>query len=386
MTKIGVCLDTEENHGGVHQYTLAMVRALQSLPPDRYQVEGLCVTQEWCDYCNAQGIAYHRVRNCIRKDGLFGFGLSFLKQIFLRGDILECKENRIDYVLFPSVTPNMLFVKNPICAIHDLMHRYAKGYPEMCSIYQYALRDVLFRQIAKKSAAVLTDSNVGKRQVEESYLHGKSDDRIKVLPFIAPDYIYESDKLELDDNWEKIQKTLPERFFFYPAQFWKHKNHITILKAFERLKESYPDMHLVFVGSEKNASKQINQYISDHRLKERIHVYGYVSEYSMVQLYKRAVALVMASCCGPTNIPQIEAFFLGCPVIVADVYAVREQVGDAALLFEPMNDAMLAELMEKTWRDELLRKSMIVRGYERSKQWGQMQFNEVTRLIIDSVV
>ena len=52
----------------------------------------------------------------------------------------------------------------------------------------------------------------------------------------------------------------------------------------------------------------------------------------MISFYKYAVALVMPTFFGPTNIPPLEAFALGCPVITSNIYGIPEQVGDAALL------------------------------------------------------
>lgn len=385
MTKIGLYLDTEGAHGGVHQYAMAVTRALENLPQEKYNVIGICENEEWADFCKEHGIQYYNTEKVIQKNGVFSFVLSLVKTLVLRIDILELRAHEIEYVIFPSVTPNMLFVKRPICAIHDLMHRYEKRFPEMCSLYQYILRDVLFRLIARRSVAVLTDSSVGKKHVEECYLSNIEDKRVKILPFIAPDYIYEYKNFEPDDNWMDIESKLPERYFFYPAQFWKHKNHITILKAFQKLTMKYPDMNLVFVGSRKNACKEIDKFICSNGLGNRIHIYGYVSKYSMIQLYKRACALIMASCCGPTNIPQLEAFVLGCPVIVADVYAVKEQVSDAALLFQPEDADSLSKHMELLWVDNTVREKLIQNGFHRNKQYGQSQFTDFLVEIVEEV-
>ena len=54
----------------------------------------------------------------------------------------------------------------------------------------------------------------------------------------------------------------------------------------------------------------------------------------MASLYKESIALVMPSYFGPTNIPPLEAFNLGVPVLYSDLPGLKDQVGDAALLLD----------------------------------------------------
>lgn len=374
MIRIGICLDTYGNHGGVHQYSMALLNALLSFPKDKYEIVGICITKEWEIYCKKKGIMCYYTDKIICKDGALNFLISNIKQKIQKIDLLDCIRNNISIVFFPSITPTSIYINNSVCAIHDLMHRYAKNFPEITSPYQFILRDVLFRRIVHHSLMVLTDSNLGKKQVEDCYLRGKENNSIKVLPFIAPNYIYHIDQREGKSEWEKIRDNLPKKYFFYPAQFWRHKNHINLVKALDKLKEKYPEIHIVFVGSKKNEYENVINYIHTSYLEKYVTVLGYVSDYSMVQLYKHAQALLMASYLGPTNIPQLEAFYLGCPVAVADVFAVAEQVKNAAILFEPDNIGNIADCMEQLWCDEGLRKKLICKGYEWSRNWGPKQF------------
>lgn len=385
MTRVGICLDTYGNHGGVHQYSMALLKALTSLPKDRYEVIGICITDEWNRYCAEHAIQHFYTERIVRKDNAVRFMASYIKNRLCRTDLLECHERNIDIVFFPSVTPTSICVKNPICAIHDLMHRYLRQYPEIASVYQYVLREVLFSRIAHHSKVILVDSNLGKKHVEECYFRKKTVNKITVLPYIAPDYIYHVEQYK-DDEWQEIRQHLPLKYFFYPAQFWKHKNHLNLVKAIDNLKTKYPDIHIVFVGSEKNAYREIVEYVRNAQLENNITFLGYVSDYSMVQLYKNTQALIMPSFFGPTNIPQLEAFYLGCPVAVADVFAIKEQVKDAALLFKPDSVPEIVNCMEQLWCDDNLRKQLVDKGYQWSAEWGPEQFRNKVLEILEQYV
>ena len=94
-------------------------------------------------------------------------------------------------------------------------------------------------------------------------------------------------------------------------------------------------MKLIFVGTEKNYIKKVENEISKLKLQNSVKIIGYVSNKKIVSLYQNAFCLVMPSFLGPTNIPQIESIALNCPVLLSDVYAHREQLEDAALYFNP---------------------------------------------------
>jgi glycosyltransferase involved in cell wall biosynthesis len=59
-------------------------------------------------------------------------------------------------------------------------------------------------------------------------------------------------------------------------------------------------------------------------------------------VYGEAICLTFASFFGPDNIPPLEAFALGCPVIGARVSGSEEQLENATLLFDPADSADIA--------------------------------------------
>lgn len=111
-------------------------------------------------------------------------------------------------------------------------------------------------------------------------------------------------------------------------------------------------------------------------LEDNVSILGFVSDGQLVYLYKHAVAMVMPTYFGPTNIPPLEAMALGCPVIVSGQYAMGEQVGDAGILCNPDSPDDIARCIRKVWEDDGLRQSMIARGYARSRKWTQRDFKE----------
>jgi glycosyltransferase involved in cell wall biosynthesis len=106
----------------------------------------------------------------------------------------------------------------------------------------------------------------------------------------------------------------------------------------------------------------------------------------MPEFYRRARALVMPTYYGPTNIPPLEAFSVGCPVAISGIYGMPEQAGDAALFFDPDSVAEVAASIRSLWVDDALCARLAAAGKKRSADWGKDQFNQRVRLILDTVI
>ena len=133
---------------------------------------------------------------------------------------------------------------------------------------------------------------------------------------------------------------------------------------------------MILVGSEKNCRKEIERYISENKLEKNITILGFVSNENITYLYKHAVAMIMPSYFGPTNIPPLEAMSLGCPVAVSNKYAMPEQVGNAGLFFDPDSPKEIASCIEKLWLDQNLRERLKKLGYKRISLWNKNKFSE----------
>jgi glycosyltransferase involved in cell wall biosynthesis len=201
------------------------------------------------------------------------------------------------------------------------------------------------------------------------------------LPYIPPRYIYEPSSGKIDSEYD-----LPQKFFFYPAQFWKHKNHPLLIEALGRVRDRHPDAALVLAGTKRNGYDAAVAAVERFGLSHNVIFLGYVPDADMTQLYRRARALIMPTLFGPTNIPQLEAFATGCPVAAGNIYAVPDQVGDAALLFDPRSLAEVTDAMLRLWEDDELCHALSERGRRRAEAWGPPQFADRLRGIVDSLV
>ena len=213
------------------------------------------------------------------------------------------------------------------------------------------------------------------------------------MPFSPAPLLTEIHATSTHDVLAKYQ--IEGGYFFYPAQFWSHKNHIRILEALLILQQEGWRPTMVFTGSDMGNRKTVERFITRNGLAEQVKILGFVPAEDMRGLYSGSRAVVMPTYFGPTNLPPLEAWMIGRPLIYSS--HLREQAGDAAILIDPddvdelaaalkasMDDRLCADLVEKgrrrlqeieVQRDmaeaDLL--SRLVRFEKRSRCWGRGQ-------------
>ena len=89
---------------------------------------------------------------------------------------------------------------------------------------------------------------------------------------------------------------------------------------------------------------------------------------------------------GPTNIPQLEAFALGCPVATSRIYGIPAQVGDAALLFDPGSVDQIFDCLQRLWTDDALCADLAEKGRHHAANWGPEQFRDRLLQIVETLV
>lgn len=388
MKKVGIILGSEPG-AGVFQYTQSILDALLSFPASELELVAAYGDPRWLSHVPAG-----RMKVVAISDSLWDRGINRAWHMVnlpnalwrkfayaLNATVRTLVHEDCDLWICPA--HERWVFRAPIKAlgtVHDLMHRYEPQFPEVSANGQYAQREFHFRETCRWAAGILVDSEIGKRQLSGAY--DVSPSKVFVLPYVPPGYIFEGQKLGAPD----APASVPEKFFFYPAQFWMHKNHATLFAALDIVRKKYADVKLVLVGAPHNGYEQAQARVKELGLEENVIFLGYVPDSEMPALYRRARALVMPSFFGPTNIPQLEAFVAGCPVAVSDVYGVPDQVGDAALLFDPNSPEEIASAMERLWTDDALCRALVAKGKARAAAWGPDQFRARFREIVRGLV
>jgi glycosyltransferase involved in cell wall biosynthesis len=123
-----------------------------------------------------------------------------------------------------------------------------------------------------------------------------------------------------------------EFFILYPANAWPHKNHPTLFEAYGLLQAERPGLRLVLTGSGHERLA----------LPDGVESRGRVPDSELVDLYRRAAALVFPSLYEGFGLPPLEAMACGCPAAVSNATSLPEVCGDAAAFFDPHSPEEMA--------------------------------------------
>ena len=141
------------------------------------------------------------------------------------------------------------------------------------------------------------------------------------------------------------------------------------------LKQKYNlRLPVVFTGSDQGNESYIRQLVQTLQLDDQVFFLGHVSRPALRVLYQNAFVLCYPSFFGPLNLPPLEAFALGCPVIAADIPGAKQELGDAAMLVNPANEFEIAEALKSVRSDSAKRESLIARGKERARRFTGSDF------------
>ena len=225
-----------------------------------------------------------------------------------------------------------------------------------------------------KASLVIVDSiTLAKRC---SSLYGIDVDRIIDMPFSPSPFFKEEFNIEIKDLF--IKYDIEEGYYYYPAQFWPHKNHIRILQALLLLKNNKITKKVVFSGGDKGNLSYIKSKILEFGLENEVKLLGFVPSSHIEALYKGSLAIVMPTYFGPTNIPPLEAWSFGKPLIYSS--HLNENVGDAALLVDPDSAEELAEALTSVLDPDVVKK-LVDKGNRRLNEIELMRKNSEAKLL-----
>ena len=228
-----------------------------------------------------------------------------------------------------------------VVTVHDLQHEY---YPEFFSARELRHRRRYLPASCAAADHIIAVSEFTRRTVI---------DRLGVDPARITT-IWEGPGCDVDWAGAAARVTevrrryeLPQRYAFYPANPWLHKNHVRLLEAVALCRaRGIRDFGLVLTGEESMASGRLEALAERLGLREIVRMLGYVPRCDLPALYAGAVCLVHPSLFEGFGIPVVEAMHVGCPIIAADGTGLSEVVGDAALLFDPLDVHAIARALE----------------------------------------
>jgi glycosyltransferase involved in cell wall biosynthesis len=266
---------------------------------------------------------------------------------FVFRGLRESMDDHADIIYTPSVVLQYFDSRKPsVLSMHDIQHVH---HPEFFSWPRRLSRHVTYG-LSARHAGFLQASSEFIKQDFLRHFDCISAERIVVIPEGVDVEAFAAAK---DTSALRTRYDIPERYLFFPAQFWPHKNHLILLRALERIKAVRgTPIPLVLTGGKYGAASDVFRFLAEHSM-DYVHYLGKVPFSDLVGLYQGAAFLVMPSLHESSSLPILEAAAAGTPVIASRI-PPNEELGKVLQLnlFDPRDPGDLAAVLMRLWEDE----------------------------------
>jgi glycosyltransferase involved in cell wall biosynthesis len=155
-------------------------------------------------------------------------------------------------------------------------------------------------------------------------------------------------------------------FILHVSHFSERKNPWTLLEAYARLVREHDSPYALVCAGGGWDGKEVLARAAELGIARSFYAPGFITEREEIELMNAARAFVFPSFAEGFGMPNVEAMACGCPVVTTPAFAVREIVGDAAIVVEePTDSAALSEALFQATTDENLTSSLRGRGFAR---------------------
>lgn len=257
------------------------------------------------------------------------------------------KLKKTDTILFTANYSSFIKKSNHILVIHDLLFLRKELLPNILMRFQ---RQLTIPRSVNLADCIIAISDTTKTDIVKS---------LKV-PSTKIEIVYNYFNFNKFNTNSKIVNPLPinisSKFILSVSSMLKHKNIITLLKAFSQFATLNFDTNLVLVGSLKDMYKEDFDYFTQlsNNVKARIYITGNISNSELGYLYSNCECFVLPTLFEGLGMPIVEAMYFKAPIVLSDIEVCREISGGNAIFFNPLDFKRLSEILINTEYHKLL--------------------------------
>ena len=254
-----------------------------------------------------------------------------------------------------------------LSTIFDLMYIYYPIKWRGTGLFSRLYYRIIGSLMIKKAHTIFTCSEYSKSEITRFYpVHSE---KVKVIYLgLSDHYQPTTDEDKIDQVKKKYGISRP--FVLYTGNFKPHKNVETLIDAFSKVRSTATDLQLVLAGNNTDENfKRLQPVIKQFEASDTLVITGLVSLEEQIALYSSALMYVCPSLYEGFGYPPLEAMACGAPVISSDRTSLKEIVGDAALLCNPLQVEDIADKIMQLCKNSTLRKDLHNRGRKQAQKF-----------------
>ncbi len=288
---------------------------------------------------------FHWKRQGVR--ARFRPGRILWEQIVLPIEALRC---RLDVLFNPGFTGPVLCSCACVTVFHDLQH---KRHPEHFRWFDLPFWRLLLWASAHRARRLIAVSEATRADLVRVYR--LPSERIRVVHH------------GVESDFFKLDRTRTGSFVLCVSTLHPHKNLDRLIRVYARRKREW---RLVITGMRGFFAQALDALIAELGVGDSVRLTGWIPREELLQLYANAHAFVYPSMFEGFGMPVLEAMAAGIPVACSDIAPILEVAGDAALLFDPLNEDAIATALDRIVEDTELRVRLAQAGPERARMFS----------------
>ena len=231
----------------------------------------------------------------------------------------------------------------------------------------------------RSAKRVITVSELCRAEIIEHY--GVPAEKVACVPNAAGPAAEPISDVDARAEILKLGLDSSRQYLLAVGNLQPRKNLVRLFSAFRSVVASGLDVDLLIAGPEHFRAADVLD--AAREAKNRIRFTGYLSDRRLAACYSRAAAFVFPSLYEGFGIPALEAMAHGVPVACSQGGALPEVCGDAAIYFDPVNVAAMANAIERAVTDTQLRETLIRAGRAREQGFTWKRSAEKTLAVYE---
>lgn len=339
--RIGLIYVWDESWIGGKYYLQNLMIALNTLSDDIKPLINLyCLSEDtFLDF--QENTKYPYLEKTIVKMG-------FIYKVFRKLISFFSKEATLRINMFPLNKEDELVFPLNIGSNNDKMISWIadfqeKHLPQFFSKSDLLYRDMLVRSTCKRGIPIVFSSNDSQNDFKCFY-KGYENHPTFVVHFAVnqPDF----SAVNVDDVLRKYD--IKKSYLICPNQFWQHKNHLFLFKAFKKCLEKGLGLQLVCTGRMEDFRcpeyiEEIKTYLADNHLEHDILTLGLIDKQDLLCLMKNSYAVIQPSLFEGWNTTVEDCKAMNKYIFLSDLNVHREQINKNVCFFDPCNEEDLVQ-------------------------------------------